>query len=240
MLKKILSFLVASFVFIGMGISAVAETFSFDQFKIKAEFNSDFTVITKDNSRNYPEIIKAIGHTEKSINTYFENNDILLLAIKDSNRKQIQVSARQTGFSKKIVSASNLKNENLAVIGETVFDGDFDTENINGTVFLYRTVEDNDSVQFIAIENSYFYSISLHGYKEEELLEALEAIKIEHTSKPKTSTVYIIFFIIVISLAIIGLIAAMVIVIIRIVKDIRKKDTEQEIIEDIKIKRRKF
>lgn len=240
MLKKILSFLVASFVFIGMGISAVAETFSFDQFKIKAEFNSDFTVITKDNFRNYPEIIKAIGHTEKSINTYFENNDILLLAIKDSNRKQIQVSARQTGFSKKIVSASNLKNENLAVIGETVFDGDFDTENINGTVFLYRTVEDNDSVQFIAIENSYFYSISLHGYKEEELLEALEAIKIEHTSKPKTSTVYIIFFIIVISLAIIGLIAAMVIVIIRIVKDIRKKDTEQEIIEDIKIKRRKF
>ncbi len=238
MYKKILSVVFAC-LFFCMSVTIVsADVYEFNDDNFSAEISSDYTVITKTNIISNSDVIKKIGHTEESVSAFMKNNHVYLIAVGNGNRQQVQISCYESDFSKKAKSLSNLNKEDIASIGNALFNSDFTAESINDLQYICNKSE--SSLQYIAFEHGKTYQITLYGFSDSEALEFMKNIKIERTQSGTKVTAYIIIISVLVAAVLIGLIVAIVLLSIKIFRQLKDKNPDDLANEEITIKRRKF
>lgn len=238
MFKKIFSVIIIAVVFCLIPFCVFAETYDFKDYKFSAEFNENYTVIEKSNIRYNEETIKKIGHTKDSVSAFMEKNDIVLIAISNGNKSQLQLSCKQTEFSKKANSLSALSEEAVASIGNTMFPYGFSIEKINDVTYICN--RNKNVTQYITFENEKLYTITLYDIEETEETELLGGIKIQKKNQGGSITAYVVIISIIIISLIIAAIVGIVIVATRLTREIREKNENDLQAEEIKIKRRKL
>lgn len=238
MFKKLFTLILVGILFT-FGFSAFAESYSFNNYYLSADFNENYTVILKDNIIKNEDIIKKIGHTTSSVSTFMENNNILFIAIGNENKTQIQLSCTQTEFSKKANSLSSLSEEAVASIGKTVFTDNFGIKKINSVTYIYHS--EKNTVQYVTFEHKNIYTVTFYGISEQDSLELLQNIKIEKTSSGGTVTAYAVIISIIVIIILIATVTGIVLLTINIIKQIKEKSDDNDLqSEEIKIKRRKL
>lgn len=145
-----------------------ASAISLDKYNFNISPGSDYAVLTEDNLGSNAELIEALGHSEASIKQYFKENSLILFAV--SGARQLQVTCRETEFSKRMGDISLLDDDEvLSLVNHFVkvkSASDLTLVSVNG-IKMYEVVSLNKdsggkfaSIQYITVRGGKLYTIS--------------------------------------------------------------------------------
>ena len=133
-MKRYLCLLLALILAVFMAIPASAV--SLDEYKFNMEIDEGYQILTEDNIQKSDELVSSLGHNIDSMKQYFKQNSLILFAISEDGKRQIQVTCIETelskqlndislmdegdalGFVGKFIKADNISSVSLVTIGD--------------------------------------------------------------------------------------------------------------------------
>lgn len=221
---------------------AVARQYDIRGYGIELALPDEYIVITRDNITNNSETVKAIGHSNESIENYMNKNDVYAIGVARGNTCQVQLKCIKTEFSSEVDSLSNLEQQNILDIGQKLFKNEFKIIRQNETVFYVNNfaAENHSGVDYVTIRNGALCTIVFYGCDSQQQQQVIEGITFKERSKVSAASSSTVFEIIIISLLLLAVAIAVLFIIISFISDWRKKRDENIVSKYIKIKRRKF
>ena len=152
-------------VFMAIPASAV----SLDEYKFNMEIDEGYQILTEDNIQKSDELVSSLGHNIDSMKQYFKQNSLILFAISEDGKRQIQVTCIETelskqlndislmdegdalGFVGKFIKADNISSVSLVTIGDMKLYEAASTDKDSGGNFA--------TVQYVTIRGGKLYTI---------------------------------------------------------------------------------
>lgn len=189
------------------------------------------------------EISKKLNMTTDELNTYFNQNGLLYLAISDDTKTQIRLSAFTDNFSSTVSDIAYLDNQQLNEFMNAVSDTDDSavcvlSNNERKYIQVKNTLKDSGGIytvtQYITICNNKTFYVSCYNEGNDtsaEVQAAFESLYLNETSPPQTD------YTLPIILTVVGIVVFSAIAIIMIIGIIRlntkkscfKENTKNEI-----------
>ncbi len=184
------------------------------------------------------QIAEKLNMTTDELNAYFNQNELIYLAVSDDNKSQIKLSVYQDGFSSVVNDISQLSDADLAEFANSFDENGNNIVTNNGRKFVLVKHTRADSggtytvTQYITIcNNKTFYFAGYNDGEDtsKEITAAFESFKLsEIKTEPKSNNIYPI--IINVGVVVFGIIAiVMIIGIIKLKVKAQKESNEDEI-----------
>lgn len=226
---RILAVIVILITFFSLCVNAVGYEYSIapsDNF-IYAKHGDDLT-----------QVAEKLNMTTDELNTYFNQNELIYLAVSDDNKSQIKLSVYQDGFSSVVSDISQLSDADLNEFANSFDENGNNIVMNNGRKFIRVKHTRADSggtytvTQYITICNNktfYFAGYNDGENTSKEITAAFESFKLsEIKTEPKNDDIYPI--IINVGVVVFGIIAiVMIIGIIKLKIKALKESNEVEI-----------
>ncbi len=163
-MKRCLSLVLLLCLLFSVSVSAV----SLDKYNFNISLGEDYAVLTEDNLENNSELIEALGHSETSIKQYFKDNSLILFAV--GGARQLQVTCRETEFSKRLGDISLLDDEEVLDLVTNLVKvqaaSNLSLINLNGMKMyeVVSTAKDSGgnfaNIQYITVRGGKLYTVS--------------------------------------------------------------------------------
>jgi len=235
-LKKLaLTVLAVVFAFV-LSFSAFAESKDY-----KISIPENFSKAYKEDSKG--DIAEKFNMSEKELETYFDENNIELLAVNDDLTEQIKVSIYEDDFSKSVENISRLGDDDIASIAEKMVDDTnikYDIYRVNGITYIKLTENRKDSggnyvaTQFITVSSGKLYNISFNNAGEaliDDFYGVIGSFKIETKNELSVKTIVLTVVFAVFIAVFCAVIVVMILGIIKDKKKAKEEDTPEEIEE---------
>lgn len=237
-MKRWLAFLLLSIIFVFSSTAAAsAETYTVAD-GISVTLPKGYTLLTEDNLKEQEDSIAALGHSVTSLRSYMEENHIVFIAVDTQNQNQVQLGAFQTDFSKDIGDLSGLKADELKTIGSHLINGSFEIISINDWVYFKTTVDGlvgYATVQYVTLKNGTLYTLNYYGSDSTVANEIASGLMLPQTKTGRDTKSVIIS--VVLWIVLVAALAAIVLLLISLFSDLRKKQEDNDVREYIRIKR---
>lgn len=237
-MKRWLAFLLLSVIFVvSSPAAASAETYTVAD-DIQITLPEGYTLLTEDNLKEQEDSIAALGHSVTSLRSYMEESHIVFIAVDTQNQNQVQLGAFETDFSKDIGDLSGLKADELETIGSHLINGSFEIISINDWVYFKTTVDGlvgYATVQYVTLKNGTLYTLNYYGSDSAVANEIASGLVLPQT-KTGSDTKSVIISVVLWVVLVVAL-AAIVLLLISLFSDLRKKQEDNDVREYIRIKR---
>ncbi|MBQ8550540.1 MAG: hypothetical protein IKL44_04550 [Clostridia bacterium] len=143
---------------------------SLDEYNLKITLPEDYSVLTEEGISQETDLIEQLGHSVTSMRQYFKDNSLILFALSPDSTRQVQITCRETEFSKRLTDLALLDDDevlnlvNHFVKVKTAADL---TLVIQNDMKMYEVVStDKDSggsfttVQYITVRGGKLYTVS--------------------------------------------------------------------------------
>ncbi len=132
--------------------------------------NSEFIIY----SANPEEVAKALNTDTESLKTKVSEQNILYLAVNQSNSKQIQLTKNETEFSNSVGNLSNLSDTSIKsllpdITGKSNINGSIVLKNNQKYVKINLLSEDEGYIltQYFTVSDKKLYTLSFYTQKDE-------------------------------------------------------------------------
>ena len=206
----------------------------------------EYFVITEDSVSKNEEIIENLGYTKSSFKALFTKGSLVAFVLHAQTKTQIQIRAEETQFSKKLEDLSLLSGDNLWSVAKEISSAAQSIVTVGDTAFVHSVSQISDDAgnysvsQYITVKNGRLYTFNFYSASANENFEnqVLSAARIKTVKKKAklTETLMLILM----SVLILGFVAAMGFLIFSIVSQLRKSREDNDVREFVRIKRRKF
>ncbi len=181
------------------------------------------------------KIAEIIGMEKDELLDFCIENDIVYIAVNKDNSKQIRVTSKETDFSKSIVNINGLSEDKINkllpdIIGIDGVKGE--VINKNGQKFIKTELSSNDSggeyilTEYITVAEKKVYVLSFYTDSKsdtdytQKTFESFDSPYFVNETKGDNAFQYVII------IAIVVFLAASVFIIITIIRDLKKKETD--------------
>ena len=241
MKKIILSMVAILSVFIS-ALSVSADTIEYKFDKITMSMPSKYTVLYPENLSKNKETVQSLGTSVETMKKDFSEKGIIFIAVNSENNEQFEMRSTETEYSKEIASLSKIKDDEIInKIGSVLFgNNSFGQYSINGCVYLrenYTSAEQN-SVIYVTIENGCIYTFSYFGDDPVRIAEIIGGLRIGTERGLSAMTVSDWIRTIIVYLLIAGLLVAVILIVVSLIRDFKRRKNENVVSEYIKIRKR--
>lgn len=226
-MKKFICLSVAVLLLFAFGLSAFAIDISVDD---------EFYVYNKQNEK----ICEILGVEQNALDSYCEQNNVEFFAVDKDNKRQIKLLCYETDFSNSVVNISSMSNDSISslvpqIVGMDNVKGDIITQ--NEQKFIVTSVITTDSggeyilTSYTTVANRKNYVLSFYTLKGEDT-DYIEKIFEDYAKssdfvgkEEKSYSLQRVF----IFVGVVFFISAFVLVGITVIKDLKNKDSDEEI-----------
>ena len=166
-MKKCLSLLLTLILTVALSVSVGAV--SLDEYKFNIEIDESYRVLTEKNIEKSEELVESLGHSIDSMKQYFKDNALIMFAVSEDGKRQLQVTCQETEFSQRMDDISLLgEDEALGFVSRFIkADNVSDIALITvGDMKLYEVASTNKdsggsfcTVQYITVRGGKLYTI---------------------------------------------------------------------------------
>lgn len=242
-------------------LSAAAARVTNDEHRAAVDIPDGYTVLTTDNLKKQSELLAKLGHSPTSFKKYMQDAGIFLCALNDTNTTQIQLKSGETDFTAQIGNLATLDEQALSdamstLVAKDSGDALIDSAQVTkgGVLYFAMTVKVTDKQkdfcykQYVTVLNGSLYSLVYYNFDGE--FSAGQSAEAENIFKSLSLTEKkgfalpggnMFILIIIVSVVILAAAIVTVLLIISFIKDIMRKRRETgDVIEHVRIKRRRF
>ena len=247
LLKCLLSALLLVFIIAFSALGVLAKSAEVPEHGLSIDLPDDYTLLNDETAEDNLYLIESLGYTVESFKNYLKSSDVnaaetLFLAINSNTKSQISLKTWSTEFSKKIEDFSHLDEDSLLKTAKELIltdNASYKSVLANGMNLLEVRLNDKDSggdfcsVQYITVCNSNFYSLTftfsgiIDEHKVQSAWDTLITLKINTEKEKAVWDVNSVLNMVLSCAVIIIAIFVAVIIIISIVKDIKKRRTDE-------------
>lgn len=202
---------------------------------------SEFSINTGENftavyewDEDKSDAAKKLGMSEEKLQDYFDENDVLMVAVNDDNTAQLRLSKYDNEFSELAYDISLLSDDEISELSKSITGTDASTslEESNGISFITFSETHNDSggtytaTQYITVFEGDIYRLSCYNQgdkQSDEMKNIFSTLKLNGETRhsiPLWQTLLIIA-----GIAVFAAVAAAMII--GIIKDRKTPDTEE-------------
>lgn len=210
--------------------------FSLSTFAIDISVDDEFYVYNKQNEK----ICEILGVEQNALDSYCEQNNVEFFAVDKDNKRQIKLLCYETDFSNSVVNISSMSNDSISslvpqIVGMDNVKGDIITR--NEQKFIVTSVITTDSggeyilTSYTTVANRKNYVLSFYTLKGEDT-DYIEKIFEDYAKsedfvgkEEKSYSLQRVF----IFVGVVFFISAFVLVGITVIKDLKNKDSNEEI-----------
>ncbi len=237
-MKKLSLILLLLIVFSAFSINASAATAELEDYGLTINLSDDYEYITVANASRKEEIVNKFGYSVKSMKSYMNNNEIILIAINEQTQEQLQVKATETDFSKGVTSLSGLTKDEKNQIAEFLFPStEYSEKNFNDMPFFVTSAE--DAISFSTISGGKLFTVTYYGKNNDAANSIAKGITFKTDSALTLSGGTNILHIVIAAAVTLAALVCCVILVVTLVADFKNRETWKNEDETVIIKRRK-
>ncbi len=222
-MKKIIAIILALLIF---SVPAFAQT------------TDTVELITIDGVDVYGVGDEVLGMDKEEFKEYIKENNIILYGIAKDKSFVIEVSCEETEFSKSVKDFKNIKLSDIKDFADSTNIPNYNIEQLGDAVYIIRDIPSNDSenavkvLQFITVKQEFLYIISITDEKNTDIDKTKSVISSIVYNLSETPQSISVWHIVLVSVAIILVLMIFIFVTITVIKDLRKRKSEEATTEE--------